>query len=110
MLDVLGNDFIRTARAKGLTRRRALLKHGLRTALIPMATLFAYGFGALITGALFTEKIFGWNGVGRWIVDGITAQDTNIVVANTVFIGVVILLSGLLSDIAYALLDPRVRV
>jgi peptide/nickel transport system permease protein len=110
MLDVLGNDFIRTARSKGLTRRRALFKHGLRTALIPMATLFAYGFGALITGALFTEKIFGWNGVGRWIVDGISAQDTNIVVANTVFIGVVILLSGLLSDVVYALLDPRVRV
>ncbi|NUS45272.1 MAG: ABC transporter permease [Mycobacteriaceae bacterium] len=110
MLDVLQSDFIRTARAKGLTRRKALLKHGLRTALIPMATLFAYGFGALITGALFTEKIFGWHGVGEWIVNGIGAQDTNIVVAITAFTGLVILLSGLLSDIVYAVLDPRVRV
>lgn len=110
MLDVLGQDFIRTARAKGLTRRRALLKHGLRTALIPMATLFAYGFGALITGAVFTEKIFGWHGVGEWWIQGITNQDTNVVVAITVLSGVVILLAGLLSDVIYAALDPRVRV
>jgi peptide/nickel transport system permease protein len=110
MLDVLSSDFIRTARAKGLSRRKALLKHGLRTALIPMATLFAYGFGTLIAGALFTEKIFGWHGMGEWIVDGIDQQDTNIVVAITAFTGLVILLSGLLSDIVYAILDPRVRV
>ncbi|WP_067574385.1 ABC transporter permease [Nocardia acidivorans] len=110
MLDVLGSDFIRTARAKGLTRSRALYKHGLRTALIPMATLFAYSLGGLITGATFTEKIFGWHGVGEWLVNGIGAQDINIVLASTLFTGIVVLLSGLLSDIAYALLDPRVRV
>lgn len=110
MLDVLSSDFIRTARAKGLTRRKALVKHGLRTALIPMATLFAYGFGTLIAGATFTEKIFGWHGMGEWIIDGIQRQDINIVVAITAFIGLVILLSGLLSDIVYAILDPRVRV
>src|SRR3954466_12118356 len=63
MLDVLGQDFIRTARAKGLTRRRALFKHGLRTALIPMATLFAYNIALLVTGALFVETIFGWHGM-----------------------------------------------
>ncbi|MET9489239.1 ABC transporter permease [Nocardia sp. NPDC006630] len=110
MLDVLGSDFIRTARAKGLTRSRALYKHGLRTALIPMATLFAYSLGGLITGATFTEKIFGWHGVGEWLVDGINAQDINIVLTVTVFAGLVVLLSGLLSDIVYAILDPRVRV
>ncbi|MCX5042259.1 ABC transporter permease [Aldersonia sp. NBC_00410] len=110
MLDVLGADFIRTARAKGLTRRRAMLKHGLRTALIPMATLFAYGFGALVTGATFVEKIFGWHGMGEWLITGIDTQDTNIVVACTSFIGLVVLLSGLLADVAYAALDPRVRV
>ncbi|TSE00754.1 ABC transporter permease [Skermania sp. ID1734] len=110
MLDVLDSDFIRTARAKGLTRRHALFKHGLRTALIPMATLFAYGFGALVTGATFTEKIFGWHGIGEWLVMGINSQDVNIVAAITSFIGLVILLSGLLSDIVYAALDPRVRV
>ncbi|MGW2664161.1 ABC transporter permease [Nocardia tengchongensis] len=110
MLDVLGSDFIRTARAKGLTRTRALYKHGLRTALIPMATLFAYSFGGLVTGATFTEKIFGWHGMGEWLVDAIHAQDINIVLTVTLFAGVVILLSGLLSDIVYAILDPRVRV
>ncbi|HEX7824394.1 MAG TPA: ABC transporter permease, partial [Mycobacterium sp.] len=85
MLDVLGQDFIRTARAKGLTRRQALFKHGLRTALIPMATLFAYGVSGLVTGAVFTEKIFGWHGMGEWVVQGISSQDTNIVAAITVF-------------------------
>ncbi|MFF0489237.1 ABC transporter permease [Nocardia sp. NPDC003482] len=110
MLDVLQSDFIRTARAKGLTRGRALYKHGLRTALIPMATLFAYSFGGLITGAAFTEKIFGWHGVGEWLVDGINAQDLYVVATVTAFTGLVILISGLLSDIVYALLDPRVRV
>jgi peptide/nickel transport system permease protein len=109
MLDVLGQDFIRTARAKGLTRRQALFKHGLRTALIPMATLFAYGVGALVTGAVFVEQIYGWHGMGEWTIQGINTQDTNIVVAVTLFSGAVVLLSGLLSDILYAVLDPRVR-
>jgi peptide/nickel transport system permease protein len=110
MLDVLGQDFIRTARAKGLTKRQALFKHGLRTALIPMATLFAYGVGGLVTGAVFVEKIFGWHGMGEWVIQGVSTQDTNIIAAVTVFAGGVILLSGLLSDVIYAALDPRVRV
>jgi len=110
MLDVLGEDFIRTARAKGLTRRQALFKHGLRTALIPMATLFAYGISGLVVGAVFVEKIFGWHGMGEWFVLGISTQDINVVVAITLFSGLAILLAGLLSDIFYAVLDPRVRV
>jgi peptide/nickel transport system permease protein len=110
MLDVLGQDFIRTARAKGLTRRQALFKHGLRTALIPMATLFAYGISGLVTGAVFTEKIFGWHGMGEWVVQGIATQDINIITAVTVFTGSTVLLGGLLSDVIYAALDPRVRV
>lgn len=110
MLDVLSEDFIRTARAKGLTRRRALLKHGLRTALIPMATLFAYGVSGLVVGAVFVERIFGWHGMGEWVVQGISTQDTNVVEAITVFTGATLLLAGLLSDILYAVLDPRVRV
>jgi peptide/nickel transport system permease protein len=110
MLDVLGQDFIRTARAKGLTRRQALFKHGLRTALIPMATLFAYGVSGLVTGAVFTEKIFGWHGMGEWVVQGVATQDTNIIAAVTVFSGATILVGGLLSDVIYAALDPRVRV
>jgi peptide/nickel transport system permease protein len=110
MLDVLGEDFIRTARAKGLTRRRALFKHGLRTALIPLATLFAYGVSGLVVGAVFVEKIFGWHGMGEWVVQAIQSQDTHIVATITLFTGAALLLAGLLSDVIYAVLDPRVRV
>jgi peptide/nickel transport system permease protein len=110
MLDVLGSDFLRTAQAKGLTRRRALYKHGLRTALVPMATLFAFGFGLLITGGVFTERIFGWFGMGDWLVYGIQQDDINITAAVTLFVAVLVLISGWLSDVFYALLDPRVRL
>lgn len=110
MLDVLSEDFIRTARAKGLTRRRALFKHGLRTALIPLATLFAYGVSGLVVGAVFVEKIFGWHGMGEWVVQGISTQDTHVVATITLFTGAAILVAGLLSDVIYAALDPRVRV
>ena len=109
-LDVMGSDFLRTAQAKGLHRRTALIKHGLRTALIPMATFFAYSFGLLLTGAVFTEKIFGWHGMGEWFIDSINNNDVNVVAAVTVFSAVLILLAGLLSDLAYAALDPRVRI
>jgi peptide/nickel transport system permease protein len=110
MLDVLGSDFLRTARAKGLGRRQALVKHALRTAVIPMTTFFAYSFGLLLTGATFTEKIFGWHGMGEWLVDSINKNDVNVVAAVTVFAGILVLLAGLLADVAYAALDPRVRI
>lgn len=110
MLDVVGSDFLRTAQAKGLTRRRVLFKHGLRTALIPMATLFAFGFGLLITSSVFTERIFGWYGMGDWFVYGVTQNDTNIVATVTLFVAVVVLISGWLSDVLYAALDPRIRL
>ena len=110
MLDVLGQDFVRTAQAKGLRRRTALLKHALRTALIPAVTYFIYNFGILIVGATFTEKIFGWHGMGEWFVDSVTRQDPNAVAAVTCFAAIMILLAGLVSDIAYAFLDPRIRV
>ena len=110
MLDVMGSDFLRTAQAKGLTRRRALFKHGLRTALIPMATLLAYSFGTLVVGATFTEKIFAWHGMGEWLVDSITNNDINVTATVAMFTAVFILLSGFLSDVIYAVLDPRVRV
>src|SRR5690606_12180083 len=97
MLDVLGSDFLRTAQAKGLTRRRALFSHGLRTALIPMATLFAVGFGLLVTGGVFTERISGWFGMGDWLVYGVQQQDTNVVAIVTLFVAVLVLISGWLS-------------
>jgi peptide/nickel transport system permease protein len=110
MLDVLGSDFLRTARAKGLSRGRALTTHGLRTALIPMATFFAYEFALLFVGATFTERIFGWHGMGEFFVDSVTKNDVNAVAGVTLFVGVLVLIAGFLSDVAYAVLDPRVRV
>jgi glutathione transport system permease protein len=109
-LDVMGADFLRTAQAKGLRRRTALIKHGLRTALIPMATFFAYSFGLLLTGATFTEKIFGWHGMGEWFIDAVGTNDVNVVAAVIVFQAVLVLMAGLLADILYAALDPRVRI
>ncbi len=110
MLDVLGSDFLRTARAKGLSRSRALVKHGLRTALIPMATFFAYEFALLFVGATFTERLFGWHGMGEYFVNSVTKNDVNSVAGVTLFVGVLVLIAGFLSDLAYAALDPRVRV
>ena len=110
MLDVLGQDFLRTAQAKGLTRTRALIKHGLRTALIPLTTFFSYNLALLFIGSTFVEIIFSWHGMGEYLVTSITTQDINSTAATTLFVAVLVLLAGFLSDIAYAALDPRVRV
>lgn len=110
MLDVLGQDFVRTAMAKGLRRRTALMRHALRTALIPSATYFAFSVGTVFTGAIFTEKIYNWHGMGAWLVDSINANDVNSVAAVTAFTAVCILFASLLSDLLVAALDPRVRV
>ncbi|WP_328956733.1 ABC transporter permease [Kitasatospora purpeofusca] len=109
MLDVLGSDYLRTAEAKGLTRGRALVKHGLRTAVIPMSTMFAYSFLGIFTGAAFTETIFGWHGMGEWFIQSVNEQDVNAVVAVNLFAAVVVLASGFLADTLHAALDPRVR-
>lgn len=109
MLDVLGADYIRTARAKGRTRNSAMLRHGVRVALIPMATFFAYSFGLLVTGATFLEIIFGWHGMGELALNAITQNDINSVAGSTLYVSVLILCSSMLSEILYAALDPRVR-
>lgn len=109
MLDVLGSDFLRTARAKGLTRQKALFKHGVRTALIPIVTFFAYSFGLLLTGSIFVENLFGWHGMGAYLVSSVQSHDVNAVAGVACFTAVLVLFSGLLSDILYAALDPRVR-
>ncbi|GAA4392127.1 ABC transporter permease [Tsukamurella soli] len=109
MLDELGADYIRTARAKGLTRARAIFRHGFRTALIPMAALFAFGMTGVITGATLTERVFGWYGMGDWLISGISNQDINITLAVTFFAAVSVLLAGFLTDLITAALDPRVR-
>lgn len=110
MLDVLRADFVRTAMAKGLRRRTALRRHGLRTALIPLTTHFAYNFGLVLLGATFTEKIFGWHGMGEWLIDSIGRGDVNAVAAYDLFAAGLVLIAGLLADVGLAALDPRVRV
>ncbi|GAA1095871.1 ABC transporter permease [Nocardiopsis composta] len=110
MLDVLGSDFVRTARAKGLTRRSALLKHALRTALIPTVTYFTFTFGVMMAGTTFTEKIYNWKGMGSWLIDSIATQDVHAVAAVSCFMAVCVMAAAFLSDILYAWLDPRVRV
>jgi peptide/nickel transport system permease protein len=109
MLDVLASDHLRTARAKGLTKREALFRHGLRVAIAPMATFFAYGFGLLIAGAAFTETIYGWYGMGQWFIEAVAKNDINAVATIVTFTAVLVLFAGFLADIILVALDPRVR-
>jgi ABC-type dipeptide/oligopeptide/nickel transport system permease component len=109
MLDVLSSGFVRTARAKGLRRRRALLRHGLRTALIPMTAYFSYASGLLLLGSVFTEKIFGRHGLGEWLVDSVTSGDVNAVAAVGCLAACTVPLSGVASDALNVVLDPRIR-
>ena len=110
MLDTLHADYVRTARAKGLTKRRAVFKHALRTALIPVGTLFAFSLAAVFTGATFTETLFGWHGMGEYLVTSISGQDVNGAVAVAAFGAVAFFLGAILSEIFVVMLDPRVRV
>lgn len=110
MLDVLFQEFIRTARAKGLPERLVVLKHGLRNALIPTTTIIGLIFGGLLEGAVLTETIFGWPGLGRYITTGYLALDYPAVMGGTLYIAVVYSLVNLVVDILYAFIDPRIRV
>lgn len=110
MLDSLGADYVRTARAKGLPQRRAVMKHALRTALIPTGTYVAFSVATMFVGATFTERIFNFPGIGQYSIDTITYRDVNGVVAVTAFAGVCVLVGAVLSDILVAILDPRVRL
>jgi peptide/nickel transport system permease protein len=109
LLDVLGEDYIRTARAKGLPERRVTLKHGLRAAITPIATIFALDLGGLLGGAVLIETVFNIPGVGRLAFGGIENSDLP-VVQGTVLIGAFfIIVMNLIVDIVYAFIDPRVR-
>ncbi len=110
MLDSLGADYVRTARAKGLPQRKAVMKHALRTALIPTGTYVAFSVATMFVGATFTERIFNFPGIGQYGVDTINKHDVNGVVAVTAFAGVCVLVGAVLSDIMVAILDPRVRL
>ena len=111
MLDVLSSDYMRLARAKGLTYRRAVVKHGLRNALIPLTTVVALGIGALFGGAIITEQVFVWNGMGNYLLeDGIHDNDINVVLGWLIVSAAVIVLFNLIADIVYGILDPRIRL
>ena len=111
MVETLGDDYIRTASAKGLTERRVLFKHALRAAIVPIVTIFGLDFGVLLAGPVFTETIFGIDGIGRWGLQALTSPLDLPVVTATVLIGALfIVISNLLVDLAYGFLDPRVRL
>ncbi|KAF0107554.1 MAG: peptide/nickel transport system permease protein [Anaerolineaceae bacterium] len=110
MLEVLGQDYIRTARAKGVPKRTVVLKHAFRNSLLPLVTVVGLSLGSLLGGAVLTETIFGLSGVGRTLYDAITARDYGIVQSFTVVIAVFFVALNLIVDISYAYLDPRIRL
>jgi peptide/nickel transport system permease protein len=110
LLDNINTDYVRTARAKGLTRQEAIRRHGLRTSLIPVATSVAFTVPALFTGAVITETIFGWQGMGQYFTATISKNDVNGVVAVAAFGALMTAIGAILADIAVMVLDPRVRV
>jgi len=110
LIDVMAEDYIRTARAKGLSTAAVMLRHGLRNALIPVVTVQAMYFAALLGGALVTEIIFAWPGIGRLAVQAIQNRDFPLVQAVVLMAAVVFVLANLLVDLAYVMLNPRVRL
>jgi peptide/nickel transport system permease protein len=110
LLDNINADYVRTARAKGLTRQQAIRRHGLRTSLIPVATSIAFAIPGLFTGAVITETIFAWQGMGQYFISTISENDIHGVVAVAAFGALMTAIGAMLADIAVVALDPRVRV
>ena len=108
MLEVLGSDFVRTARAKGLRERVVIARHALRNALIPIITVLGLDFGYYLTGSILTETIFSWPGIGRYVVNAIARRDLPAINGSVLFLSVVFVLVNLITDLAYAKADPRV--
>ena len=109
MLDALHQDYIRTAYAKGLAGKTVIIGHGLRNALLPVVTVVGLQVGSLLTGAILTETIFSWPGVGRYMYDSILYRDYPVILAGILLFSVVFVLVNLLVDVLYAFLDPRIR-
>jgi peptide/nickel transport system permease protein len=110
LLEVLEQDFIRTARAKGLSDKTVWWKHALRNALLPVATFLGPGLGSLLAGAVIVERVFSWPGMGLLVVDGVFQRDYPLVMGTVVMTSVMFILGVLLSDVLYAVLDPRIRL
>lgn len=109
MLEVLGQDFMRTAEAKGAPPRTVIIKHGLRNAFIPILTVISLQFGALLGGAVLTETVFGWPGIGRLLVDSIGARDFAVVQGIVLVYAAMFILLNVVVDVLYVVIDPRIR-
>ncbi len=110
MLETLGQDFIRTSRAKGLSERLVIARHALRNAMIPVVTLIGLRFAGLLGGAVIVETIFSWPGIGKYVLDSIYDRDYPVIQGFVLFMGTAFVLINLLVDISYGLLDPRIRM
>ena len=109
MLEVLGEDYIRTAKAKGLPYKKIILIHGLRNALIPIVTILGLMFGSIITGAILTETIFSWPGIGKWLVASINARDYPVIQGGVLFIAGMVVFINLSVDLLYRIINPKMR-
>ena len=109
MLEVLGEDYIRTARAKGLTRMRVIIVHALRNAMLPVVTVIGLQVGTLLAGAILTETIFSWPGLGRWLIDALQRRDYPVVQGGVLLVATMIILVNLLVDLLYGVVNPRIR-
>ena len=109
MLEVIRQDYMRTARSKGLGTTAILVRHGLRNAMIPVLTIVALDFGSIAGGAAITETIFAWPGLGRLFIDALTARDYPVLLAMLLMSAVVVILFNLIADVLYGVLDPRIR-
>ncbi len=109
VLDALGEDYVRTARAKGLGERVVLSKHVLRNALVPVVTIVGTDFGSYLSGSVLTESIFGWPGLGRFVVQAIMKRDFPVIQGTILFMAVLFVLVNLAVDLSYGLIDPRIR-
>ena len=109
MLETMNEDFIRTARAKGLPERTVVVKHGLRSALTPILTIFGLDVGLLLGGAVLTETAFGLNGLGKYAIDSIRTNDLPPVLGVTLLAAFFVVIANLVVDLLYAVIDPRVR-
>ena len=109
MLEVLGEDYIRTAKAKGMSKTRIVYIHALRNALVPIVTTLALLFGSIITGAILTETIFSWPGIGKWIVQSITSRDYPVIQGGVLIISFIIIMTNIFVDVIYYFLNPKMR-
>ena len=110
LLEVFNQDYIRTARAKGLSERVIVIRHAFRNALIPITTIVAFDIGALIGGAIITETVFGWSGMGKLFNDALHLVDVNTLMGVFLVVGIFAIVANILADLAYSALDPRIRV